>query len=34
LRALRYCDFGAMATIGRKRAVVQLGRMKLTGFPT
>ena len=23
----------AMATIGRKRRVVQLGRLKLTGFP-
>src|SRR5262249_40569224 len=33
LPAFRYRDFGAMATIGRKRAVVQLGRMKLTGFP-
>jgi NADH:ubiquinone reductase (H+-translocating) len=33
LPAFRYRDFGALATIGRKRAVVQLGRMKLTGFP-
>jgi len=29
----RYRDFGAMATIGRKRAVMQLGRIKLAGFP-
>ena len=29
----RYRDFGSMATIGRKRAVAQLGRIKLTGFP-
>ncbi len=28
----RYRDFGAMATIGRKRAVTQLGKIKLTGF--
>ena len=28
----RYRDFGAMATIGRKRAVAQLGRLKLSGF--
>ena len=28
----RYRDFGALATIGRKRAVVQMGRLKLTGF--
>jgi NADH:ubiquinone reductase (H+-translocating) len=28
----RYRDFGAMATIGRKRAVAQLGLLKLTGF--
>jgi NADH:quinone reductase (non-electrogenic) len=27
-----YRDFGAMATVGRKRAVAQLGRLKLTGF--
>jgi NADH:ubiquinone reductase (H+-translocating) len=33
LTAFRYRDFGAMATVGRKRAVVQFGRMKLTGFP-
>ena len=28
----RYRDFGAMATIGRKRAVAQIGRLKLSGF--
>jgi NADH dehydrogenase len=33
LPPFRYRDFGAMATIGRKRAVMQLGRMRLTGFP-
>ena len=27
-----YRDFGSLATIGRKRAVVQMGRIKLTGF--
>jgi NADH dehydrogenase len=30
--AFCYRDFGAMATIGRKRAVAQLGRLKLSGF--
>jgi NADH:ubiquinone reductase (H+-translocating) len=29
----RYRDFGAMATIGRKRAIAQIGRLKLRGFP-
>ena len=29
----RYRDFGAMATIGRKRAVAQIGPLKLRGFP-
>ena len=33
LPPFRYRDFGAMATIGRKRAVAQLGRVKLAGFP-
>jgi NADH dehydrogenase len=33
LKPFRYRDFGAMATIGRKRAVAQLGKLKLTGFP-
>jgi NADH:ubiquinone reductase (H+-translocating) len=28
----RYRDVGSLATIGRKRAVVQLGRLKLSGF--
>jgi NADH dehydrogenase len=28
----RYRDLGAMATIGRKRAVAQLGRLRLSGF--
>lgn len=30
--AFRYRDFGSLATIGRKRAVIQLGRLKLSGF--
>jgi NADH dehydrogenase len=29
----RYRDFGALATIGRKRAVAQLGSVRLSGFP-
>ena len=29
----RYRDPGAMATIGRKRAVAELGRLRLAGFP-
>ena len=28
----RYRDFGALATIGRSRAVVQMGRLKIKGF--
>jgi NADH:quinone reductase (non-electrogenic) len=28
----RYRDFGTLATIGRKRAVAQIGRLKLSGF--
>jgi NADH dehydrogenase len=28
----RYRNFGSLATIGRKRAIVQMGRLKLTGF--
>jgi NADH dehydrogenase len=28
----RYRDFGSLATIGRKRAIVQIGSLKLTGF--
>jgi NADH dehydrogenase len=31
--AFRYRDFGSLATIGRKRAVAQLGAIKLSGFP-
>jgi len=30
--AFRYADFGALATIGRAAAVVQLGRIQLRGF--
>jgi NADH dehydrogenase len=29
----RYRDFGEMATIGRKRAIAQIGGLKLSGFP-
>jgi NADH:quinone reductase (non-electrogenic) len=32
LPSFRYRDFGSLATIGRRRAVVQMGRLKLTGF--
>jgi NADH dehydrogenase len=32
LPPFRYRDFGSMATIGRKRAVAQIGRLKVTGF--
>ena len=32
LPPFRYRDFGALATIGRKRAVAQLGRWRLSGF--
>lgn len=32
LRPFRYMDKGMMATIGRSRAVVQLGRLRMTGF--
>ena len=28
----RYRDFGSLATIGRKTAVVEMGRLRLTGF--
>jgi NADH dehydrogenase len=28
----RYRDFGSLATIGRKRAVAEIGRIKLSGF--
>lgn len=29
----RYTDFGMLATIGRSAAVVQMGKLKLSGFP-
>lgn len=29
----RYRDFGMLATVGRKRAIVEIGRMRITGFP-
>jgi NADH dehydrogenase len=32
LPPFHYRDFGSLATIGRKRAIVQVGRLKLTGF--
>lgn len=31
--AFRYRDFGSLATIGRKRAIAQIGRLRLAGFP-
>ena len=31
--AFRYRDYGTLATIGRSRAVVQLGRLKISGLP-
>jgi NADH:quinone reductase (non-electrogenic) len=31
-KPFRYRDFGALATIGRSRAVVQMGRLKIKGF--
>jgi NADH dehydrogenase len=31
--AFRYRDFGSLATIGRKLAIMQRGRFKLSGFP-
>jgi NADH dehydrogenase len=30
--SFRYRDYGMLATIGRSRAVVQIGRIKLSGF--
>jgi len=33
LPPFRYKDYGMLATIGRKRAVVQMGDLKLSGFP-
>ena len=32
LPPFRYRDFGSLATIGRKRAIIQIGRFKLSGF--
>jgi NADH dehydrogenase len=32
LPPFRYRDFGVLATIGRKSAVVQMGKLRLTGF--
>ena len=32
LDAFRYRDFGSMATIGRKHAIAQIGRLKVHGF--
>ncbi len=32
LPPFRYRDFGSLATIGRKRAVVEMGRFRVTGF--
>jgi NADH dehydrogenase len=32
LPAFRYRDFGSMATIGRKRAIAQIGALKVNGF--
>jgi NADH dehydrogenase len=33
MRPFRYRDFGLLATIGRKRAIAQMGRLRLSGFP-
>jgi NADH dehydrogenase len=33
LAPFAYRDFGSLATIGRKRAVAEFGRAKVTGFP-
>jgi NADH dehydrogenase len=32
ISTFRYRDFGSLATIGRKRAIVQMGRIRLNGF--
>ncbi|WP_442754861.1 NAD(P)/FAD-dependent oxidoreductase [Methylocystis sp. JAN1] len=32
-KPFRYRDHGSLATIGRKSAIVKLGRLELTGFP-
>jgi NADH dehydrogenase len=33
VEAFRYRDFGSLATIGRKQAIVQFGRLELSGLP-
>jgi NADH dehydrogenase len=33
LKSFRYRDFGNLATIGRRRAVADFGRIRLSGFP-
>jgi NADH dehydrogenase len=33
IAAFRYRDFGSLATIGRSRAIAQMGRLHLSGFP-
>ena len=33
MKPFRYRDFGNLATIGRRRAVADFGRLKLSGFP-
>ena len=33
VEAFRYRDFGSLATIGRQRAVAQMGRLHISGFP-
>ena len=33
VEAFRYRDYGLLATIGRSHAVVQMGRLHITGFP-
>lgn len=32
LRGFRYRDYGSMATIGRRRAVAQIGRLRVSGY--
>ena len=32
-KPFRYTDFGNLATVGRNAAVIDLGKLKLTGFP-
>jgi NADH dehydrogenase len=33
MKPFRYRDFGNLATIGRRRAVADFGRIRLSGFP-